>query len=470
MKYSDKNPPLVCMQTQSTCYKGTGKMQIKGILWHDTGANNPNLKRYIQPSDNAPDRAEWLEKLGKNDYKNDWNHVYRKCGMNCWIGKLADGTVTTVQTMPWDYRPWGCGSGKKGSCNNGWIQFEICEDNKNDEGYFSKVYQEACEITAYLCKLYQIDPLGTADCGGVIVPTILCHQDSYKLGLGSNHSDIYDWFKRYGKDMDTVRRDVARLLEEDAEKDENPVHSEPVPPEPDPIQSGPNQPVPNQPAPTQPDPIQLDEKTIWNTLSSFIRNDYGVAGLMGNFYAESGLKSINLQTTGNNVLGMTDEEYTAAVDNGAYTHFADDRHGYGLAQWTYPSRKEALLAFASERGVSVGDCAMQLAFIKQELGSKLLAALRNASSVKEASNAVMLQYERPKDQSVEAQDRQASFSQRFYDQYHKTVFFRVRKSWNDKASQLGAFHVFQYAKNCADAHPGYAVFDEAGEQVYPEAQ
>ena len=61
MKYSEKNPPLICMQTQSTCYKGTGKMQIKGVLWHDTGCCNPNLKRYVQPSDDAPDRAEWLE-------------------------------------------------------------------------------------------------------------------------------------------------------------------------------------------------------------------------------------------------------------------------------------------------------------------------------------------------------------------------------------------------------------------------
>lgn len=102
-------------------------------------------------------------------------------------------------------------------------------------------------------------------------------------------------------------------------------------------------------------------------------------------------------------------------------HFADDRHGYGLAQWTYPSRKEALLAFARERSASVGDCAMQLAFVRQELGAKLLAALRNATSVREASNTIMLQYERPKDQSIEAQDRRISFSQRFYDQYHKTV-------------------------------------------------
>ena len=165
---------------------------------------------------------------------------------------------------------------------------------------------------------------------------------------------------------------------------------------------------------------------------------------------------------------MTDEEYTAAVDSGAHTHFAEDRHGYGLAQFTFSSRKEALLAFARERGVSIGDCAMQLAFIKQELGQKLLTALRSASSVREASNAVMLQYERPKDQSVEAQDRRASFSQRFYDQYHQSAYFRVRKSWEDKKSQLGAFRVFQYAVNCADAHPGYSVFDESGKQVYPE--
>ena len=215
MKYNEKNPPLVCMQTQSSCYRGTGKMQIKGVLWHDTGCNNPNLKRFVQPSDDAPDRAEWLEKLGRNPYHNDWNHVTRKAGMNCWIGKLADGTVATVQTMPWDYRPWGCGSGKKGSCNNGWIQFEICEDGKKDADYLNKVYEEACEITAYLCKLYNIDPLGTAECGGVAVPTILCHQDSARFGLGSDHSDIYDWFPKYGKSMETARNDVTALLASD---------------------------------------------------------------------------------------------------------------------------------------------------------------------------------------------------------------------------------------------------------------
>ena len=217
MKYTSNNKPPVCMQTQSTCYKGTRKMTIKGILWHSTGANNPALKRYIQPSDVKPaadtyTKSKWLEVLGKNTYGNDWNHIDHQAGLNCWIGKLANGSVATVQTMPWDYRPWGCGKGSKGTCNDGWIQFEICEDGLTDKDYFNKVYKEACEITAYLCKLYNIDPNGTATLNGVKVPTILCHYDSHNLGLGSNHGDIYHWFKKHGKDMTTARKDVTALL------------------------------------------------------------------------------------------------------------------------------------------------------------------------------------------------------------------------------------------------------------------
>lgn len=221
MKYTASNKPLVCMQTQSTCYKGTRKMTPKGVLWHSTGANNPSLKRYVQPSEVKPvedtyTKEQWLTILGKNKYSNDWNHIERQAGLNCWIGKLADGTVTTIQTMPWDYRPWGCGSGSKGSCNSGWMQFEICEDTLTNKDYFEAVYKEACEITAYYCKMYNIDPKGTVVHEGVTVPTILCHYDSYKLGLGSNHGDVDHWFKKYGKTMDSVREDVAKLLAEES--------------------------------------------------------------------------------------------------------------------------------------------------------------------------------------------------------------------------------------------------------------
>ena len=228
MKYNASNKPLVCMQTQSTCYKGTSKMTVKGVLWHSTGANNPNLKRYVQPSDDASNRDEMIKLLGKNSYGNDWNHISHQAGLNCWIGKLADGTVTTVQTMPWDYKPWGCGSGSKGSCNNGWIQFEICEDGLTDKNYFEKVYKEACEITAYLCDMYDIDPKGTVTVNGVAVPTILCHADSHKLGFGSNHGDVNHWFPKHGKSMQTARDDVATLLGKKAESKVEPDETQKV--------------------------------------------------------------------------------------------------------------------------------------------------------------------------------------------------------------------------------------------------
>ena len=213
MKYSNSNKPLQCMLTNSSCYKGTSLMTVKGVLWHSTGANNPYLKRYVQPSDDDNNYAELMKILGKNKYGNDFNHINAQAGLNCWIGKLQDETVTTIQTMPWNYRPWGCGSGRKGSCNSGLIQFEICEDGLTDKNYFNKVYKEACEIAAYLCKLYNINPYGTVKLNGVEVPTILCHADSHKLELGSNHGDVLHWFKKHGKTMDDVRNDVAKLMD-----------------------------------------------------------------------------------------------------------------------------------------------------------------------------------------------------------------------------------------------------------------
>jgi len=75
-----------------------------------------------------------------------------------------------------------------------------------------EVYKEACELTAYLCKKYNINPIGTVSLNGIEVPTILCHYDSCKLGLGTNHSDVYHWFNRYNKSMHNVRQDVMALL------------------------------------------------------------------------------------------------------------------------------------------------------------------------------------------------------------------------------------------------------------------
>ena len=396
MKYSDKNKPLVCMMTQSTCYKGTRKFTPKGVLWHSTGANNPNLKRYVQPDDNAADKAEWLAKLGKNQYGNDWNHKEVQAGLNFWIGKLADGTVAAVQTMPWDYRPWGCGSGSKGSCNNTHIQFEICEDDLNDASYFNEIYKEACEMTAYLCKMFGIDPKGTTVCNDVTVPTIIDHAGSHSLGLGSNHADIQHWFKRYGKTLDSVRNDVESILASDisAAVSETP--------------------------PVAPAEGKTSEELIWDRLYAAIQNPYGVAGVMGNFKAESNCRANNLQNTYEKKLGMTDEQYTAAVDNGSYTNFVHDSAGYGLYQATYWSIKEALYNYAKAAGKSIGDRDMQVdQFIEMMKSSykTVWNTLVSAKTVREASDAVVLKFERPADQSEAAQVRRAGYGQEFFDKF-----------------------------------------------------
>lgn len=225
MKYSKANPPIACIQTNSRCYKNTRVMKPLGVLWHSTGANNPNIKRYVQPLTTDSNYQEMINLLGVNAYKNDYNHKSYSSGLNAFIGKTANGDVATVQTMPWNYRPWGCGSGKKGSCNNGWIQFEICEDSLKDKAYFDAVYKEACELTAYLCTEYGLDPTGTVTIKGVKVPVILCHQDSYQLKLGGNHADVYHWFKLYGKTMDDVRKDVAALMGKTVQKPEEPAQT-----------------------------------------------------------------------------------------------------------------------------------------------------------------------------------------------------------------------------------------------------
>lgn len=121
MKYNNSNRPLVCMLSNSTCYKGTHTMQPVGVLWHSTGANNNTLKRYVQPIESDPNYDYLMEVLGDNKYNNDYNHITINSGLNAFVGKLANGTVAAVQTMPWNYAPWGCGRGNYGSCNDAWI-------------------------------------------------------------------------------------------------------------------------------------------------------------------------------------------------------------------------------------------------------------------------------------------------------------------------------------------------------------
>lgn len=164
----------------------------------------------------------------------------------------------------------------------------------------------------------------------------------------------------------------------------------------------------------------MNEKTIWNKLISSGMTKAGASGLIGNLYAESALNPKNLQQTYEKSLGYSDESYTQAVDNGSYKNFVRDCAGYGLAQWTFWTRKQALLAFAKERNCSIGDLDMQLDFLIKELKSgyaSVWKVLCTTSEVRTASNNVLFSYESPANQGTSVQTFRYNQAMRFYNMF-----------------------------------------------------
>lgn len=166
--------------------------------------------------------------------------------------------------------------------------------------------------------------------------------------------------------------------------------------------------------------MSTNEERIWNYLIGKGLSKAGAAGLMGNLFAESGLSSKNLQNTYEKKLGFTDDSYTAAVDSGSYQNFVRDSAGYGLAQWTFWSRKQNMLDFARAAGKSIGDLEMQLDFLFQELSGsykQVLSTLKTAATVRAASDSVLLNFERPADQSEAVKVKRAGYGQTYFDRY-----------------------------------------------------
>lgn len=213
--------------TKNECYQRNQKIKVTDLMLHSTGANNPKLSRYVGPDDG---------KLGKNKYNNHWNmyhpggkdigpHTYQRKSANSsvckvcggkricchgFIGKLADGTIATYQTLPWEINGWQCG----GAANEYTIGIEICEDSMIDANYFNAVYKEATELFAYLADMFDVDPINH----------IMSHKEAAKKGLASNHGDPEHWFSKHGKTMDMFRQDVKALMDKksDTSKEETP--------------------------------------------------------------------------------------------------------------------------------------------------------------------------------------------------------------------------------------------------------
>lgn len=182
--------------TNADCYKRAVVQNPNGIQVHSTGANNPRLKRYVQPDDGL---------LGYNSAKNSHNRPNITVCANAYIGKLNNGDVAIYQTLPWDYRCWLSGSGNNGNANRkGYIGFEVCEDGLNNEEYFSKaVMEQSTLLVAYLCNKFNIS-----------INNVRSHHELHLLGLASNHKDIDHWLKKFDLTMADYRNEIMKKMKE----------------------------------------------------------------------------------------------------------------------------------------------------------------------------------------------------------------------------------------------------------------
>lgn len=352
--------------TKNPCFTANRKITVKGLMLHSVGCPQPSASVFVK----------------------NWNSSSHNS--SC-VHAFIDGNDGTIyQTLPWNHRGWHAG----GSANNTHIGVEMCEpscikyvgganftcsDVTTAKAVAKRTYDAAVELFAKLCKDYNLNP--TAD--GVIIS----HSEGYKRGVASGHADPEHLWKQLGLSftMNTFREAVrAKMGVQTANTSDN-----------------------------------SSEKRIWDYLLKQIGNEYGVAGLLGNLYAESGLVPNNLQNSYNKKLNISDEDYTMLVDGNNYPGFVTDKAGYGLAQWTYYTRKQNLLNFAKQKGKSIGDLDMQLEFLVQELkGYKsVYQTLCTATSVSEAAVAVLTGFEKPADQGITVKNKRTEYGQKYFEKY-----------------------------------------------------
>lgn len=189
-------PIIPVIATENRCYKRGERITPNGIVLHSTASNNTDLRRYVQPD---PDGT-----IGINQHGNHWNQLSADKCMHGFLGTRLDGSLAFAQTLPWEYRCWGCGGDESGSYNDTHVQFEICEDGLDDPEYYWAAFNAAAEICAMLCRQY-----------GIKTRRIVSHKEAAAALYASGHVDPEHWMDNFGDNMDAFRARVAALIGED---------------------------------------------------------------------------------------------------------------------------------------------------------------------------------------------------------------------------------------------------------------
>ena len=164
----------------------------------------------------------------------------------------------------------------------------------------------------------------------------------------------------------------------------------------------------------------MKTKEIYDILRSGGLSHAGALGMIGNMMAEAG-PSLPSNIAQRGKTKLSDAQYTAAADNGLID-FVHDAVGYGLCQWTYHSRKQGLLNYARQQGVSVGDGVMQVNYALKELREEyggIYGVLCNSTSIDDCADVVCTQFERPAvnnlaDRRISAHQAEAQLGENTY--------------------------------------------------------
>ena len=185
------------------------------------------------------------------------------------------------------------------------------------------------------------------------------------------------------------------------------------------------------------------EELIWEYLISLGFTEEAAAGIMGNTHAESANKPNNAQNSGNAKTGLSDDQYTQKIDNDDHSYlctkngvkyygqqaFIYDSIGYGLCQWTYWSRKKALLEFAKKNKTSISNLYTQVDYLVKELKLYgLLNKIKKSKDIRYVTKIILTEFEKPASviNKTEAQveavvDTRYNYSMTIYKKYHQSI-------------------------------------------------
>ena len=415
--------------TNSDCYKCNKQIRVQGLMLHSVGCNQPDPAVFAKQWNSA-----------------DWNVCAHAV-----LG--ADGTV--IQTLPWNWRGWHGG----GSSNNTHIGVEMTEpatiqytgganwkekaDGTNTKKHVLGTYMTAVELFAYLCEEYNLDPLKD----GVIVS----HSEGHKMGIATAHDDVEHIWRKYNLSMDKFRRDVKSAMSAKHNKVDNSVEK-----------------VDN----SNLTKIMGESKLTLSQLEAYsakqgVSSDYiklipvylseGIKeGVRGDIaYAQSLIETGNfkfqgdvlpeqnnfagLGTTGHGVRG----EYFSSPETGIRAQIQHLK-AYACTAELYQACVDTRFKYVT-RG-----CAPYVEYLgipDNPHGKGWAAAKGYGKSILKVMSAI------------------SALTNGETEEYTDSLY-RVRLSWDNPSSQIGAFSKLDYAKSLVSARPEYKVFDETGKVVY----